>query len=215
MRRILSKWIVCACCLLAAGTIPSYAQAYEPVPVTISKDKVKIGGKMYYSHIVLERQTLYSISRAYGVTIKDITDMNPTIQADGTGLTKNSIILIPVKEEEAPLTETQQTVVSTGEYRTHKVKWYEDLEDIASAKGMDLDELVTEIEGIVSTGTKLNLDYYIEDNYDEEDVEEIYEYFRSEAESDSVDEAISALGGDFEELEIRLIRIKFLCDIAS
>ena len=90
-----------------------------------------------------------------------------------------------------------------------------DLGDIASAKGMDLDELVTEIEGIVSTGTKLNLDYYIEDNYDEEDVEEIYEYFRSEAESDSVDEAISALGGDFEELEIRLIRIKFLCDIAS
>ena len=90
-----------------------------------------------------------------------------------------------------------------------------DLEDIASAKGMDLDDLVTEIEGIVSTGTKLNLDYYIEDNYDEEDVEEIYEYFRSEAESDSVDEAISALGGDFEELEIRLIRIKFLCDIAS
>ena len=90
-----------------------------------------------------------------------------------------------------------------------------DLEDIASAKGMDLDELVTEIEGIVSTGTKLNLDYYIEDNYDEEDVEEIYEYFRSEAESDSVGEAIAALGGDFEELEIRLIRIKFLCDIAS
>ena len=90
-----------------------------------------------------------------------------------------------------------------------------DLEDIASAKGMDLDDLVTEIEGIVSTGTKLNLDYYIEENYDEEDVEEIYEYFRSEAESDSVDEAISTLGGDFEELEIRLIRIKFLCDIAS
>ena len=89
------------------------------------------------------------------------------------------------------------------------------LEDIASAKGMDLDELVTEIEGIVSTGTKLNLDYYIEDNYDEEDVEEIYEYFRSKAESDSVGEAIAALGGDFEELEIRLIRIKFLCDIAS
>ena len=90
-----------------------------------------------------------------------------------------------------------------------------DLEDIASAKSLDLDELVTEIEGIVSTGTKLNLDYYIEENYDEEDVEEIYDYFRSEAESDSVEDAISALGGDFEELEIRLIRIKFLCDIAS
>ncbi len=90
-----------------------------------------------------------------------------------------------------------------------------DLEDIASAKSMDIDDLVTEIEGIVSTGTKLNLDYYIEENYDEEDVEEIYEYFSTEAESDSVEDAITALGGDFEELEIRLIRIKFLCDIAS
>ncbi len=90
-----------------------------------------------------------------------------------------------------------------------------DLEDIASAKGMDIEELVSEIEGIVSTGTKLNLDYYIEENYDEEDVEEIYEYFSTEAESDSVEDAITALGGDFEELEIRLIRIKFLCDIAS
>ena len=90
-----------------------------------------------------------------------------------------------------------------------------DLEDIASAKGMDIEELVSEIEGIVSTGTKLNLDYYIEENYDEEDVEEIYEYFSTEAESDSVEDAIAALGGDFEELEIRLIRVKFLCDIAS
>ena len=90
-----------------------------------------------------------------------------------------------------------------------------DLEDIASAKEMDIEELVSEIEGIVSTGTKLNLDYYIEENYDEEDVEEIYEYFSTEAESDSVEDAITALGGDFEELEIRLIRVKFLCDIAS
>ena len=90
-----------------------------------------------------------------------------------------------------------------------------DLEDIASAKGMELDELVSEIEGIVATGTKLNLDYYIEENYDEEDVEDIYDYFRDEAESGSAEEAIAALGSDFEELEIRLIRIKFLCDIAS
>ena len=90
-----------------------------------------------------------------------------------------------------------------------------DLEDIASAKGMDIDELVSEIEGIVATGTKLNLDYYIEENYDEEDVEDIYDYFRDEAESGSAEEAIAALGGDFEELEIRLIRVKFLCDIAS
>ena len=90
-----------------------------------------------------------------------------------------------------------------------------DLEDIAEAKEMDMPELIGEIEGIVSTGTKLNLDYYIRENYDEEDVEEIYEYLSSEAESDSVADAVAALEGDFDEMEIRLVRIKFLCEIAS
>ena len=89
------------------------------------------------------------------------------------------------------------------------------LEDIADAKGLDMDELMTEIEAIVSTGTKLNLDYYIEANFDEDIVEEIYEYFKEEASSDSVSEAIQALGSDYDEMEIRLVRIKFLCEIAS
>jgi len=89
------------------------------------------------------------------------------------------------------------------------------LEDIADAKGLDMDELMTEIEAIVSTGTKLNLDYYIEANLDEEIVEEIYEYFKEEAGSDSVSEAIQAIGADYDEMEIRLVRIKFLCEIAS
>ena len=58
MRKTLQICILSVLCLLTAGTAVTYAQAYEPVPVTISKDKVKIGGKMYYSHIVQERQTL-------------------------------------------------------------------------------------------------------------------------------------------------------------
>ncbi|MBQ7195489.1 MAG: hypothetical protein IJS07_07640, partial [Bacteroidales bacterium] len=70
-------------------------------------------------------------------------------------------------------------------------------------------------EGIVATGTKLDISYYIEDQIDEEDVDEIYAYFRDEAESDSVEDAIRDLGGDFEEWEIRLVRIKFLCEVAS
>ena len=90
-----------------------------------------------------------------------------------------------------------------------------DLEDIAEAREMDMEALMSEIEGIVSTGTKLNLDYYINENCDEEDVEHICEYFREEAESDSVQDAVSALEGEFEEMEIRLVRIKFLCEIAS
>ena len=89
------------------------------------------------------------------------------------------------------------------------------LEDIAEARGLEMDELMTEIEAIVSTGTSLNLDYYIEENLDEDIVEEIYEYFRDEAESDSLADAIKALGPDYDEMEVRLVRIKFLCEIAS
>jgi ATP-dependent DNA helicase RecQ len=89
------------------------------------------------------------------------------------------------------------------------------LEDIAQARGLDMEELMSEIEGIVATGTKLNLDYYISQNVDDDVVEDIYEYFREDAESDSVAEAMEELGSDYEEMEIRLVRIKFLCEIAS
>ena len=153
MRKTLQICILSVLCLLTAGTAVTYAQAYEPVPVTISKDKVKIGGKMYYSHIVQERQTLYSISRAYGVTIKEITDMNPTISADGTGLTKNSIILIPVKEAETPLETSQENIVQTGEYRTHTVKWYENLDDIAAQYGVTVKEIM-DANGLSSKSVK-------------------------------------------------------------
>jgi ATP-dependent DNA helicase RecQ len=89
------------------------------------------------------------------------------------------------------------------------------LEDIASAKGLEMDELLSEIEAIVSTGTRINLNYYIEEELDEEVVEEIYDWFREEATSDSLEEAIQALGGDYEEEEIRLVRLKFLCEVAN
>jgi ATP-dependent DNA helicase RecQ len=89
------------------------------------------------------------------------------------------------------------------------------LEDIASAKGLDLEDLLSEIEAIVSTGTRLDINYYIEENLDEDVVEEIYDWFKEEAASDSLEDAIAALGSDYEDLEIRLVRIKFLCEVAN
>ena len=74
---------------------------------------------------------------------------------------------------------------------------------------------MNEIEAIVATGTKLNLDYYIRQEVDDDVVEEILDYFKEEAESDSLQDAIAALEPDYEEMEIRLARIKFLCEIAS
>ena len=89
------------------------------------------------------------------------------------------------------------------------------LEDIADSKGLDMEELLDEIETIVYSGTKLNLDYYIEQTLDEDVVEEIYDYFHDEAESDSLTEAMEELGSSYDEVEVRLVRIKFLCEVAN
>jgi ATP-dependent DNA helicase RecQ len=89
------------------------------------------------------------------------------------------------------------------------------LDDIASAKGLDMEELLSEIESIVYSGTKLNLDYYIEDTLDEDIIDDIYDYFHDEAESDSLQDAMEELGSDYDEMEVRLVRIKFLCEVAN
>ena len=89
------------------------------------------------------------------------------------------------------------------------------LDDIASAKSMEMDELLSEIETIVASGTKLDLNYYIEQVVDDDVVDEIYDYFKEEAQSDSVEDALSELGPDYEEFEVRLVRLKFLCEVAN
>ena len=89
------------------------------------------------------------------------------------------------------------------------------LEDIAEAKGLEMSELISEIEAIVNSGTRINLDYYINSNIDEERQHDIYAYFREEAESDSLEAAIKELGNEFEEEEIRLVRIKFLSEMGN
>lgn len=89
------------------------------------------------------------------------------------------------------------------------------LEDISEARNMEMSDLLSAMEGIVESGTKLNLDYYIDNNLDADVADELYEWFRTEAESDSLEDAIDALAGDYEEMEIRLVRMKFLSEVAN
>ena len=89
------------------------------------------------------------------------------------------------------------------------------LEDIAEAKGLEMDELMDELEAIVYSGTRLDLDYYIEQTLDDDVVSDIYDYFMEDAESDSLESAMKELGGDYEEFEVRLVRLKFLCEVAN
>ncbi|MBU3853078.1 MAG: DNA helicase RecQ [Candidatus Paraprevotella stercoravium] len=88
------------------------------------------------------------------------------------------------------------------------------LDDIALAKGIDFSELLDEIEAIVYSGTKLNIDYFLEEVMDEDHMLDIYDYFK-ESETDSLDEAMDELGEDYTEEEIRLVRVKFLSEMAN
>ena len=95
MKRFLT-FIMAASCLLCMVPTVSSAQDYEVPAVTVSKEKIRSGGKTYYSHVVQEKQTLFSISKAYGVSLQDIYDSNPTLNLEKDGLKKNQILLIPV-----------------------------------------------------------------------------------------------------------------------
>ena len=89
IRTALKVMIVIVTMISAAAN--AYAQEYVSTPVSISKEKVKVNGKVCYSHIVLEKQTLYSIAKAYNASLDEIYSLNPTLKE--TGLKKNSIIL--------------------------------------------------------------------------------------------------------------------------
>ena len=89
------------------------------------------------------------------------------------------------------------------------------LEDIADARKMEMEELLDEIEAIVYSGTTLNLDYYLEQTLDEDVIEDIYDYLHDEAESDDLAVIMEDLKDDFDEFEVRLVRLKFLCEVAN
>ena len=93
--------------LSAAMPALTNAQDYENTPVTISKDKVRVDGIICYSHIVLEKQTLYSISKAYGISIEEIYKFNPLVKEKG--LKKNDILIIPTGTETPVIKEDKES----------------------------------------------------------------------------------------------------------
>ena len=96
MNRYLTA-LAASLCLTAAFQSEASAQDYAAPQVVVSADKVRYGGKIFYTHVVQERQTLYSISKAYNVSIQEIYDANKALHLDTEGLKKDQIILIPRK----------------------------------------------------------------------------------------------------------------------
>ena len=154
MKQLLYISLALAMALGTCGEL--YGQGYPPVPVTISSEKVKVNGNLYYSHIVQERQTLYSISKAYNVTIDQIYEANPSVKTEG--LKKNAILLIPCTEQKRAVIRESQPArkadrkAESQEYIIHTAKWYEDLDTIAEKYGVTV-ESIQQANGL--TGRKL------------------------------------------------------------
>ena len=134
---------------------------------------------------------------------------------------KDFVALIAKYVEENDIVRPDDLVVkSTGSNSANKLYIIQNidrklpLDDIASAKGLEMNEFIKQMEAIVYSGTKLNIDYWIDEILDEDQQEEIHEYFM-ESETDSINEAIEEFDGDYDDEELRLYRIKFISEVAN
>ena len=197
----------------------------DPVLLAMLKDLRKdVARKLHLQPwVVFSDPALEDMTIMYPLTLKELSEK---CQGVGEGKAhkfgKPFVDLIAKYVEENEIERPEDFVVkSVGPKSSNKVYIIQsidrklDLQDIAATRGMDLSELLTEIEAIVSSGTRVNINYYIEEELDPDVVDELFTWFKEKAASDSLQEAIAALEDEYEELEIRLVRIKFLCEVAN
>jgi len=172
--------------------------------------------------VIFSDPSLEDMSIQYPVTLDELKACQGVGEGKARKFGKPVIDLIAKYVEENDIIRPDDFVVKSVVNRSaNKVYIIQSIdrrlpfEDIARTKDMDFDELLTEIESIVGAGTRLNIDYYIRQTVDEDKANDIYDYFRDEAVSDSVTDALKELGGDYTEEEVRLVRIKFLSEVGN
>ena len=169
--------------------------------------------------VVFQDPSLEDMAVQYPITIEEMQNITGVGVGKARKFGEEFVRLIKAYVEEKEIIRPQDMVVkSVGNKSGNKIFIIQsidrkmDFEDIARAKDLDFDELLTEIEGIVNSGTKLDISYYIGQFMDEDKAEDIYLYFKEDAESDSLDAAVEELGADYTEEEIRHVRIRFMCE---
>ena len=173
-------------------------------------------------YVIFQDPSLEDMSIQYPITIEEMQ----TISGVGAGKAQKFgaefIKLIKTYVDEKEIIRPQDLVVkSVANKSNNKIFIIQsidrkmDFEDIARARNLDMDELLTEIEAIVNSGTRLDIQYYLNTLMDEDKVNDIYLYFKEDAESDSMEEALEELGSEYSEEEIRLVRIKFISEVAN
>jgi ATP-dependent DNA helicase RecQ len=172
--------------------------------------------------VIFNDPSLEDMSIQYPVTLDELKNCQGVGEGKAKKFGKDFIDLISKyvaeNEIERPLDLVVKSVVNKSVNKVFIITNIDrklSLEDIADAKNMEMNDLLDEIESIVNSGTKLNIDYYIRQTVDDDKVDDIYEYFKTEASTDSLKEAVDELGRNYTEEEIRLVRIKFISEIGN
>ena len=171
--------------------------------------------------VIFQDPSLEDMALKYPITLEELSNVHGVGESKAKKYGKDFIALIADYVEEHDIMRPDDMVVkSTGSnsglklYIIQNVDRKLPLDDIASAKGMEMPEFIGEMESIVYSGTKLNITYWIDEILDEDQQEEIHEYFM-ESESDKIADAVEEFDGDYEDEELRLYRIKFMSEVAN
>ena len=171
--------------------------------------------------VIFQEPSLQDMAIQYPISSEELSNIVGVGQGKATRYGKPFLELLKKYVEDNNINRPQDFVVKSlinkSGLKVHIIKNVDikmPLESIASSHGKEVEDIINEIEAIVTSGTKINIDYYINDLMDEDEQEEIYEYFR-EAETDNLKEAFDEFDGDYDEDQLRLMRIKFMSEMAN
>ncbi|WP_321348472.1 DNA helicase RecQ [uncultured Draconibacterium sp.] len=207
-----------------AGGAPSGGASGDPQLFAMLKDlRKKMAKKLNLPpFVIFQDPSLADMSIQYPVTTQELQNIQGVGQGKARRYGKEFVALIKSYVEENEIERPEDLVVRTVANKS-KMKVFIiqsidrklSFEDIADSKGIEVSDVIGEVEAIVNSGTKLNIDYYIDDVIDEDHQDDIFDYFR-EAETDSVQDALEELGEEeYSEDDIRLMRVKFFSDLGN
>ena len=199
--------------------------ALDPVLFNQLKDlRKKVGHKLQLPpFVIFQDPSLEAMSTYYPVTLDELQNIPGVGAGKAHRYGKDFVALINQYVEENEIDRPMDMVVkSVANKSKNKIAIIQaidrkvSLDDIAESKGLSMAELIKELEAIVYSGTKVNIDYHLDEIMDPEHMDEIFYYFKEEAESDDISSAIEELGeADYSEDDIRLVRIKFISEVGN
>jgi ATP-dependent DNA helicase RecQ len=197
--------------------------AVDPVLYSMMKDlRKKLSKKLEVPpFVIFQDPSLEAMATTYPITLEELQNIPGVGAGKAKRYGKEFVELIKKHVEENEIERPGdlrvRTVANKSKLKVSIIQRIDrkvDLDEIAVTNGLEFGELLDEIEAIVYSGTKINIDYFINEVMDEEHVEDIYDYFK-DSETDDLESAIEELGGDYTEEEIRMVRIKFLSEMAN